>query len=60
MAYSSGSGMIWVLKTTRIEPEEFAANVPVPDRLLKVLAKKSPMGLFKMPEPTQAEDCPLE
>ena len=58
-AYSSGSGMVWRLMTTRTEPPEFAAKKGLGLRLLKVPVWKSPIGLFKMPEPTQAEDCPL-
>ena len=50
-AYSSGSGMTWLLTTTR-NPLVFAAKKP-PENLLKVPAWKSPMGLFKMPEPAQ-------
>ena len=63
-AYSSGSGMTWLLTMIRTEPLDCAAKrgfplLPLP-RLFKVPAKKSPIGLFKMLAPTQAEDCPLE
>ena len=60
MAYSSGSGMTWLLTITRMEPLEFAAKLGDVDELLKVPAKKSPMGLLRMPAPVQAEDAPLE
>ena len=58
-AYSSGSGMTWLLTTTRTEPLEFAANQAL-GLLRNVPAKKSPIGLLMMPAPVQAEDCPLE
>ena len=51
--------MTWLLTTTRIEPEEFAANQAVA-LLRNVPAKKSPIGLLIKPAPTQAEVCPLE
>ena len=36
-----------------------AKSGPLLTRLLKVPAKKSPIGLFSKPAPTQEEVCPL-
>ena len=46
-AYSSGSGIIWLLTITRTAPLDCAAKLGAPTaaRLLKVPVKKSPMGL---------------
>ena len=48
-----------VVDTTRIEPVLFAANL-APKFRLKVSGKKSPIGLLIKPEPTQAEESPVE
>ena len=62
--YYSISEMMALLTVIRTDPLEKASNQDTHELpiliLWKVPVKKSPMGLFKMPEPTQSEDALLE